>query len=245
MSIEERTEEAVTYLKKVLRFIPQSMVAFSGGKDSIVIAKLMQFAELPHILVYEATGIDPPEMPRFIRKHYPNTQFVRPKETFWKMIVTKNPPLPGVRWCCDHLKKQPAATIRISYRVLGIRAEESFRRANYNRLDIPERFKWQRLVYPIFHWKEYDVWDFIEKHNLPYPSLYDDGADRIGCVVCPFMNKKKHEWARDKWPGMYISFERSVHRWYNHRKAQGRGMCHDSADLFLADWYQNKARWFK
>lgn len=43
------------------------------------------------------------------------------------------------------------------------------------------KVKKQTLIKPIFDWKEWHIWDFIDERNLPYPSLYDEGWDRIGC----------------------------------------------------------------
>lgn len=89
-----------------LRFINASLknkgeifVGFSGGKDSIVTADLMKKSGLPFKLYYSVTGIDPPELVKFIRRNYPECVFLRPKKTFWHHILTKNPPANFSRWC--------------------------------------------------------------------------------------------------------------------------------------------------
>ena len=38
---------------------------------------------------------------------------------------------------------------------------------------------------------------YDEKYNLPFPSLYDEGYHRIGCVICPFMSKREWELNKD------------------------------------------------
>lgn len=96
-------------------------VGFSGGKDSIVTADLMKRSGLPFQLYYSVTGIDPPEVVKFIRKNYPDCKFLRPKFTFWHSLLTKNPPAKFSRWCCDKLKKEPGWQVDIQHRVLGIR----------------------------------------------------------------------------------------------------------------------------
>ena len=68
-SIEAITEEAISFIQDSC---PDGIeVGFSGGKDSICTAKIMELSGLRHRLVYAFTGIEPPEVVRFIRKHYP------------------------------------------------------------------------------------------------------------------------------------------------------------------------------
>ena len=45
-------------------------LAFSGGKDSIVIKKLAEMADVKYDVHYNVTTIDPPDLVRFIRKHH-------------------------------------------------------------------------------------------------------------------------------------------------------------------------------
>ena len=33
--------------------------------------------------------------------------------------------------------------------------------------------------YPIFHWQEWELWEFISEQKLSYPELYNQGFDRI------------------------------------------------------------------
>lgn len=51
------------------------MFAFSGGKDSTVLAELCKMAQeqygVEYSLNYNVTGIDPPELVYFMRQHYP------------------------------------------------------------------------------------------------------------------------------------------------------------------------------
>jgi hypothetical protein len=77
---------------------------------------------------------------------------------------------------------------------------------------------------PIFDWQEWAVWEFIESRNLSYPSLYDEGWSRVGCVICTFIcspNMKMVNRNKAKWPGMYKAFEHAVRKWFHPRKAQG------------------------
>lgn len=39
---------------------------------------------------------------------------------------------------------------------------------------------------PLGVWVEEDIWAYIKKENLDYPSVYDLGYDRTGCMFCMF-----------------------------------------------------------
>ena len=151
------------------------------------------------------------------------------------------PPLRMARWCCDELKEKPGMEIKKQYsiHVTGIRAEESRSRANRPREDVHHKIPGTRNIKPIFYWSEWHVWSFIEKYNLPYPSLYDEGFDRIGCAICPFLchkNQTKINKHKDRWPGIYKAFERSARRWYMSKKTTDQK--HNSFEEYIKGWYR-------
>ena len=174
-------------------------------------------ARVQHKAYYSCTRIDPPEVVRFIRQEYPDVTFLMPSMTFWEGIKKKFPPLRMQRWCCDVLKKEPGKIIPLKYRVMGIRAEESARRAARPREDT---WRGQVQIKPIFHWKEWHVWDFIEAHGLLYPAMYDEGFHRIGCIICPFImglglaKTRNRELSMQRWPGMWQAFEHACRAWF-------------------------------
>jgi phosphoadenosine phosphosulfate reductase len=49
------------------------------------------------------------------------------------------------------------------------------------------------MVYPIKHFSEEEVWDYVKRHNLPYCSLYDKGYKDIKCTPCTDPVKTKDE----------------------------------------------------
>ena len=67
-------EEAIQFIREN---VPHgTYVGFSGGKDSIVTAKLMELSGIDHTLEYSFTGLDAPEVVRFIRKNYPHCKII-------------------------------------------------------------------------------------------------------------------------------------------------------------------------
>ncbi|MDX8045227.1 phosphoadenylyl-sulfate reductase [Gracilibacillus sp. S3-1-1] len=87
--------------------------------------------------------------------------------------------------CCYIRKVKPleealsGATAWIS----GLRRAQSPTRANTDFLNKDERFQ-SIKVCPLIHWSWDDVWDYIEKHQLPYNKLHDQNYPSIGCVPC-------------------------------------------------------------
>jgi len=240
-------QEAVDFLKSELQGKGPILLRFSGGKDSIVSERLLSLSGLPYHTSHSFTGIDAPEVIQFIRKEYPRCVFVRPRQTFWHLITTKNPPANFSRWCCTELKKKPAGKIDMPLRVLGQRAEESTRRGKYPRINTFKKTG-QIHHYPILGWKEWQVWEFIEEQGLKYPELYDCGFDRLGCVICPYHSSPTHDGHalyRDRWPKHFEMFEKQCTIWFHKRKAQGRDMFFSTPEEFIFEWYRGNVRWYK
>jgi len=246
LEVPELMQEAVEFVQRnVTEGNYPVPVAFSGGKDSICLAKVMQLSGIPYQLNYSFTGIDPPEVVRFIRCEYPHCVFWKPKRTFWQRLRNDIPPTVTMRWCCNLLKKDPAkrSERNKNQKFFGVRAEESPRRAKRGRVS---RFNGKDHFYPLFYWNEAQIWEFIEYHDLLVPRLYDEGFNRIGCVVCPFHSEKEHEIGKRKWPTFYRKWEHEVMTLWWRNKAQGKTMYHNHPEDYLRDWYRmGNATWYK
>ena len=72
-------------------------LAFSGGKDSVVIKALADMACVKYDAHYNLTSVDPPELVQFI-KTFDDVVIERPKDkeghqvTMWRLIVKKKMP---------------------------------------------------------------------------------------------------------------------------------------------------------
>lgn len=108
-------------------------LAFSGGKDSVVIKALADMAEVKYNAHYNLTSVDPPELVRFI-KTFPDVQIDIPRDkdgkqiTMWNLIPTKKmPPTRLVRYCCAELKEVGGQGRLV---ITGVRWAESANRKN-------------------------------------------------------------------------------------------------------------------
>jgi phosphoadenosine phosphosulfate reductase len=187
-------------IDRIQAFCPKEgyYVAFSGGKDSVVILDLVKRAGVPFDAHYNITGIDPPELYYFIRDEFPEVQRHRPEKTMWKLIEKKMiPPTQTIRYCCERLKENGGHGRRV---ITGIRWAESTRRKNKRRMN-ESCFKDTKKQYlnPIIDWSDEDIWSYIHKRPLKYCVLYDEGFKRLGCIGCPCSGSKR---LRDfeRWP---------------------------------------------
>lgn len=219
-------------------------LGFSGGKDSCVLYDLTKKAGVKFQAYYSATQIDPPELVRFIHQNFHDVIWLFPRCSFFDGIVYQGAPRNTYRWCCNDLKKYPSrlTAIPLRRRLMGIRAEESATRAH--RPQIEKVGKVTHLK-PIFYWLEWEVWDYIEYHNLPYCSLYDEEFDRLGCVMCPFIcgpNQYRIERNKKRWPRHYTAFEKAMKQLWDVRegKRQIEKGYSKTFEEFLSNWYHGK-----
>jgi len=234
--IDDKVKQAIDFIK---RNEPNEgyFVAFSGGKDSVVVYDLVKKAGVKFKAYYAATQIDPPELTHFIHKYYPDVEWLFPEESIFKVIPKKGFPTMIRRWCCDYLKKRPTRKIPLKHRIVGVRAQESWRRAREK--DNPSRIGKYFIYKPIYNWHEFEVWEYIRKNKLPYCRLYDEGFSRIGCVICPFLSYEKHFKNRKRWPQHYRAFEKAMRSlWEKRDKYRVRKQGYNwSFREYLDRWY--------
>ena len=67
-------------------------VAFSGGKDSVVILDLVKRSGVKYDAHYSVSPIDPVEIHRFIRQYHPEVQWDYFARGFWKTLIVRQLP---------------------------------------------------------------------------------------------------------------------------------------------------------
>jgi len=257
MSIEQidmltgmtKEETAIKFLQAVEPPAPiQYYGGFSGGKDSVVIKHLASVqAQVRVDWHYCQSPIDPLEIYQFIREFHPDVQrdnHIKPLGiSWWQLVAKKGLPIRQKRWCCKYIK-EAGGLGRVL--ILGNRRDEGTIRKGQKCFE--QHNKWPKIdktfVRPILYWSEGEVWEYIEKYNLPYCKLYDDeygGFKRLGCVLCPFSRNVKKEIYY--FPKVAYLWRRACDQIIARRKASGRKVKREFADgQELWDWWISREK---
>ncbi len=221
-------------------------LAFSGGKDSVVIKALADMAGVKYDAHYHITSVDPPELVRFIKDKYPDVEmdFPRYKDgrvcTMWNLIPhIVYPPTQLSRYCCLFLKETGGEG---RDKITGVRWDESNRRKKKRaglevengdtarELRDPDNMDDEMVRYcmqskgfvlnPIIDWTDAEVWEFIHRYNVPYCDLYDKGYTRLGCIGCPMSSHQAEE--LEAYPKIKAAYIRAFDRMLKAREEKNR-----------------------
>lgn len=228
----DNVEEAIERLKT---FEPQEGYYFadSGGKDSSTVRELLIMSDCKYDGHYSVTQIDPPELVKFLRKHHPETKWEYPKIPFFKRMVEKGFPMRVHRWCCSEYKETGGHGRRV---LTGLRSAESQKRAGRKMVEQCFKDKSKIYVNPIIDWSFQDVWQFIRSYKVPYCSLYDEGFERLGCVLCPNAYYKIRQRERIRFPKLAKLWFKAFEKYYEKNKHLPSNQRWKSAEELFEWW---------
>ena len=225
---QEKEEKALALVKKYIKTHDKPVVACSWGKDSLTVLHMVyrvcKELNKPFDVLWNNTTV-----------HYPSVYSLKRRlEKEWDLKVIETKPdkkfeeivtdygFPGVEGsdrsdranqsCCYYIKKKPTkkAISNNGWDLYfdGLTAYESDRRymniSQYGLFHLHKQFKLNKC-HPIGWWNVADVWNYIDKHDIPYPGVYDNEVDdytklgytihmqghrtdraiRNGCWCCP------------------------------------------------------------
>jgi len=228
-----------TAIARLREFEPEEgyYLAFSGGKDSCVILALAKAAGVRFDAHYALTTVDPPELVRFIRDTHPEVAIHRPPKTMWQLIVDHGtPPTRLMRYCCRELKETGGAGRVV---VTGIRWQESGRRRQRRMVETCRASASKTYLHPIIDWTGEKVWAYIREQGIPYCSLYDEGFERLGCVLCPMSRQVERDTTR--WPKIARAYQRAIRKAWERRTARGDTMQWESGEAMYRWWIDRNA----
>jgi len=87
--------------------------------------------------------------------------------------------------CCEIRKVETLREVLSGLRlwITGLRREETPHRADAPIVGMDAKFGLIK-VNPLAAWTAKDVWDYVERHGVPYNKLLDKGFSSIGCAPC-------------------------------------------------------------
>lgn len=154
-----------------------------------------------------------------------------PQINFWSLCKEKKMlPLRQIRFCCAALKERnDIPELRYALKSFGVRKAESVKRKLHRdsietrncedykdiqlfHFDDTDDVKQTGACYtnsyffvnPLAYWSTDYLWNYVEGENLEVNPLYQEGFDRVGCMLCPMAStcQRKQQLAR------YSKFEK-------------------------------------
>lgn len=185
------------YAAKGFNFI----VAFSGGKDSLVLLDLVAKSLRPDefVVIFSNTGMElnaTLEAVECAKSHWNKLHFyeaashMSPNDS-WDAF---GPPGRRLRWCCSVHKSVPTI---IKLREItgdydakavvfdGVRKEESAARSMYDAIGEGVKNINQVNCSPILEWGTAEIYLYLLRNSILFNNAYKLGLFRVGCKVCP------------------------------------------------------------
>lgn len=193
MDTEEKIEKAKKMIKAVTS-MHNCALAFSSGKDSVVLEWLTKVAGAQVRMVHNVTTIDPEGTITFAQAH--KCELNRNKLTFLDLVEKKGFPTMFRRFCCNELKKKYIA----DYLLLGIRKEESIKREKCY-TEFEDMYYYTKKIFtnrffPMLYFTDEDIEYIVNTYQLEcHPIYYDHEGKfcvnrRLGCIGCPLQGDR-------------------------------------------------------
>ena len=264
IQLEKKVNRAISLIQaagKIAKEHGQLLeICYSGGKDSDVILELARMADVDYRAIYKLTTIDPPGTIQHA-KDRGVTDIIHPKKNFGQLIAEHGYPSRWVRHCCKYLKEYKV----LDYAVVGVRREESTRRAKmYKEPEVCRYYgsgkppkktkknahKFVRQYYPLLDWTTKDVADFLQERSVKCaPVYYDEQGNfhperRLGCMCCPLANDNLRLEEFKRYPNMVKLYVNKGGQWIDSHKQATLAWVQDKYDMFYALVFcKSKADW--
>lgn len=193
MELKDKIKQAKRLIKSVCA-MHNTALAYSSGKDSVLLDYLAKEVNASVRRFHNVTTIDPPGTIKFAEKH--GCDIVRNELSFLDIVEKKGFPTMFRRFCCKELKERYYA----DYALYGIRKDESTKRnACYSAFDDIYYYtqkKFTNRFFPLLNFTDDDVATIINCKSLEcHPLYYDnDGIFRVerrlGCIGCPLQGDR-------------------------------------------------------
>ena len=205
--LETLTQETIQKVYNVYREYQKKVdvfyVAFSGGKDSIVVLDIIQKA-LPHdefMVLFGDTRMEFSDTYKTVEEimndcEQKNIRFYTSRSNYdpaesWRKF---GPPSTVTRWCCSVHKTAPQVLLLreilnkpdfSGMAFVGVRGDESVARSKYDFVTFEGKHKGQYSCNVVLDWSSAEIFLYIYMNNLVMNEAYKKGNRRVGCLICP------------------------------------------------------------
>ncbi len=200
------TEEILAWTWEI--FGPTVAASSSFQTQSVPLLHLISRVCPQMLVIFLDTGFHFPETLTFrdeLQARFGlNIQVVRPAieqsqliAQYGQGLYRRDPDL-----CCYINKVEPMqrAIADLQGWVSGVRRDQN---ANRNRLSILNPQPTGLLkIHPMLNWTKQQVWEYIDKHNLPSHPLFSQGYLSIGCAPCTRPIFAGEDERAGRWAGM-------------------------------------------
>lgn len=193
MELKDKIEQAKRLIKSVCE-MHNTALAFSSGKDSVLLDYLAKEANAQVQRFHNVTTIDPPGTIKFAERH--GCDIERNDLSFLDLVEKKGFPTMFRRFCCKELKERYYS----DYALFGIRKNESVKRSHcYSAFDdiyYYTKKKFTNRFFPLLNFTDEDVAEVINSKSLECHPLYYDNKGRfcverrLGCIGCPLQGDR-------------------------------------------------------
>lgn len=205
--METLTQETIQKVYNVYHDYRQKVdvfyVAFSGGKDSIVVLDVVQKA-LPHdefMVLFGDTRMEFSDTYKTVERikndcEHRNIRFYESRADYEPSVSWRKfgPPSTVTRWCCSVHKTAPQVLLLrellnkpdfSGMAFVGVRGDESTARSKYDFVTFEGKHKGQYSCNVVLDWSSAEIFLYIYMNNLVMNEAYKKGNRRVGCLICP------------------------------------------------------------
>lgn len=190
---EDKVKKAVKFVRS-LGHNRNLTLAFSSGKDSVVLDYIAKEAGISVERVHNVTTIDPEGTLSMALKY--GCRLSRNDLSFLDLVEKKGFPTQFRRFCCKELKERYIS----DFVLLGVRKGESVKRSKcYD--DVSDVYRYSKNVYsnrffPLLYFTDRDIEYVVNSRSLECHPLYYDHEGkfrverRLGCIGCPLQGDR-------------------------------------------------------
>jgi phosphoadenosine phosphosulfate reductase len=103
--------------------------------------------------------------------------------------------------CCGIRKVEPLnrALKELKAWMTGLRREQAVTRNAVRKVELDREHGDRIKLNPLADWNHSQVWNYIQRHNVPYNRLHDQGYSSIGCAPCTRAVKRVEDLRAGRW----------------------------------------------